>query len=278
MDIIINTNMDCLPTNATLLQSQENWLCNALVAMGYPPDNPPVGDMLRQCYHLQGTWQVMVPISWQATHNDAMIVAVGADLELTDEQSRCWFEALADFLKDDELSLYYHNAETWLINTQNKPPLISKPASLMRQQSMMPAFDVMDSTLYWQRLMTELQMFMGAHPLNAGRVNKPTINGVWVYGGGVFTMNTTSPIISDDNFFIKAFPAKIKPFEEGMAIENNAIVWLKNALALDSLISLYSHGAVRWFWNNGAYLIKKTPWFSRLWRRLRDAYQTTNHT
>lgn len=276
MDIIINTTMDCLPANSTLLPSQGDWLGNWLIAMGYPTDNPPVGDMLRQCYHLQGTWQVIVPISWQATHNDAMIVAVGEDLELTDEESRCWFEAIAGFLKEDKLYLHYHNAETWLINTQGKPPLISKPASLMRQQSMMPAFDVMDNTLYWQRLMTELQMFMGAHPLNAERVDKPIINGIWVYGSGVFTMNNTKPIISDDDFFICAFPSKIKPFVEGMSIENNAIVLLKNALAFDSLTSLYCD--VRWFWNNAAYFTKKTPWFGRLWRRFRNAYQTTNHT
>lgn len=274
MDIIINTTMDCLPTNSTLLPSQGDWLCNWLIAMGYPADNPPVGDMLRQCYNLQGTWLVVAPISWQATHNDAMIVDVGADLQLSDEQSRCWFAAIADFLKDDNLPLYYHNAETWLINLQGKPPLISKPAGIMRQQSMMPALDVMDNTLYWQRLMTELQMFMGAHPLNQQGANKPIVNGLWLYGGGVFSMNTTRPIFSDDEFFIKAFPANIKPLLLDTPMANDAILLLKNPLALDS----FPHCDARWFWNNGACQTKKTPWYSRLGRRLLNAYQTKTNT
>ena len=44
-----------------------------------------------------------------------------------------------------------------------------------------------DGAINWMRLQNELQMVLHAHPVNAARedAGKPTINGVWFWGGGV---------------------------------------------------------------------------------------------
>ncbi len=138
----------------------------------------------RLCRHdnLEGRWLIASPIHWQATHNDAMITACYEDLDLSDEASRQWFAALADFLKYDNIKLHYHDAYTWLIQFEQSPPIHAKPVHTVLNQSMMQQLKTLDPTLFWSRFLTENQMFFSEHPLNKTREGRYPINGVWIWG------------------------------------------------------------------------------------------------
>ncbi len=132
-------------------------------------------------HRLDGDWLVISPIYWQATHNDAMIMAYGEALDLPDDESRRWFAALADFLKDDNVTLHYQDAHTWLIQFAQCPPIHSKPVHMLLQQPLMQHLKTLDPTLFWSRFITENQMFFSEHPLNKARIGRYPINGVWVW-------------------------------------------------------------------------------------------------
>lgn len=130
---------------------------------------------------IDGHWLTVSPIYWQATHNDAMIMACGAELDLPDDESRRWFEALAAFLVHDKVKLHYHDAHTWLIQFDAAPPINAVPVHTLIQQSMMQQLKALDPTLFWSRFLTETQMFFSEHPLNKAREERYPVNGVWVW-------------------------------------------------------------------------------------------------
>jgi hypothetical protein len=264
MDIIINNDTEKAPKGSIELITQGNAYLNFLVSLGYEPTAPPIADMLRQYHGLTGKWLMIAPIYWEATHNDAMIIAAGRSLDLTEDESKTWFAAINDFFAEEGLSLYYHNADTWLLKVNDKPSLISVPVHLMINQSIMPALAKMDETLYWQRILTELQMFLTNHPYNKQRENKCPINGVWLYGQGSFDITTTRPIISDDAVLLSRFPTHIKPFVESEPLEKNSIIF-RNSQDYHCKEGIKKY-ATRWYWNNKAYALPKTHWWQRLFR------------
>ena len=276
VDIIINADTDRPPAGSKPLVGYSDWLVNFLARLGYESSHAPVADLLRQSHHLEGEWLIIEPIHWQASHNDAMIVASGRDLQLTDAESRAWFTAVADFLREDKISLHYHNAQTWLINVDGLPKITSKPIHLMSNQSMMPVIKEMDNTMYWQRLMTELQMFLSAHPYNVQREGLFPVNGLWLYGEGLFRFDSKQLIITDDEHFIASFPANIKPLSFAKPIDNDAIVLINDyqKMKQDHWDAITCNRKIRWFWNNVAYSTRKKSWWSRFMRGCVNAYQT----
>ncbi len=79
----------------------------------------PLADFLAQYYELKGTWCVVSPIYWQATHCDAFIVESGPSLQLSQEEGQLWFEALASYFKDVGFKLHYHNSYTCFCYVMN---------------------------------------------------------------------------------------------------------------------------------------------------------------
>jgi len=141
-------------------------------------------EQLRRYHKLEGRWLIVSPIHWQATHNDAMIIACNETLDLPDAESRLWFAALTEFLVHDKVKLHYHDAYTWLIQFEESPPINAKPVHRLLQQSMMQQLQALDSTLFWSRFITENQMFFSEHSLNKARAGRYPINGVWIWGDG----------------------------------------------------------------------------------------------
>lgn len=178
MDVVINDVREVVPAKSKPLISQRDYYLNLLTCLGYPPQNPPLGHFLSLYHQLEGRWLIASPIHWQATHNDALILATGKELELTSTQARLWFDALAQFFKEENINMIYHDDCMWLISIDNKPEIFSQSVYSMLHQSLMPAFAKMDKTFFWQRLITEIQMYMGSHPLNAQRQEKPIVNGL----------------------------------------------------------------------------------------------------
>ena len=110
MRIIINSNCPSMPQHCKPLVSHNNALLQLLACFDYDINTPPLADLLRTTHHLEGEWLILSPMHWEATHNDAMITAIGEELNLTDEQSNHWFNLYANFLAEESLLLKYHDA------------------------------------------------------------------------------------------------------------------------------------------------------------------------
>ena len=125
-----------------------------------------------------GAWLIVSPVHWEATHNNAVIVAGGDALNLTEELSRKLYTAFAAFLAEENMQLHYCNAGTWLLLCEDQAPPNTQALDKALQRSMHTLLASLKNTPFWLRFMTESQMFF------SGQVQEDAVypvNGVWVW-------------------------------------------------------------------------------------------------
>lgn len=269
MNVVINSCLDKAPDDSQPLPYHGHYYQNILTCLGYPIFEPPVADLLRRLHDLDGTWLIVSPLHWLATHNDAMLVAAGDDLQLTDSEGKAWFDAFAEFVLGENMQAYYHDATTWLLRINKQPVPIAKPVHALLHQSMMPAFDTLDKTFYWQRFITENQMFLSGHRLNKLRQDRYPINGIWVWGSGLLQTPHHQTILLDDHETLplaKLLSTSIILYESNQTYPSDALVLWHDLSRLDELQATLNKQTVSWYWNNRAYLMKREHWLKRIWR------------
>lgn len=268
MDIIINSYTENAPKSSTNILSQNDFMLNVLVQLGQDPLCTPVADLLKSYYELEGEWLIASPIHWEATHNDAMIVAFSDTLNLNEPTAKVWFTAVSQFLAQDNFQLIYHNPTYWMIQTTNKPCLRSNNLNTLHYKSMRPALANLGDTLYWQHLLTELQMFLSNHPLNNYRESSYPINGIWFWGGGQVNYErlTSRPIISNAtviNNFLRMQPKAIDP-DTNFGKDHILALDHCDAETLAILNKNTKQYQVNWYWNNIAYQTQRKNWWGQL--------------
>lgn len=268
MDVVINGTQTAPPADSKAIVSQGSYALNLLACLGFAPTNPPLADFLRLYHDLEGRWLVASPIHWQATHNDAMLMATGSDLELSEDESLSWFNEVAEFLKADGFSPRFLDAQTWLFRVDNQPIIDTKPPHCLIQHSLMPSFKIMDNTLFWQRLITELQMYLSEHPLNKTRKGL-CINGLWFWGAGEFAVTNKKKIVCDDpqlNALLKAQGQQISLLTESTILSKEQLVVINQPkpTLLQLLHEKTKKNTVRWYWSDLAYLRQASHWWSKL--------------
>lgn len=268
MNVVINSCIDNVPEGSLPLPNQGHYYHHILTCLGYPLFEPPVADLLRRLHGLDGTWLVVSPIHWQATHNDAMIVAAGDDLQLTELESQKWFEAFADFVSDEKISAYYHDASTWLIQLDGHPRITAKPVHSLLHQSMMPQLEALDTTFFWQRFMTESQMFFSGHALNTLRNGRYPINGLWIWGGGVLRQPGKHAIVVNDQHtqsLAALLSTNVSLYSAEQSYPHDTLMLWSDLERLGDLQTKLTKQTVSWYWNNHVYQLKPKHWLRRLW-------------
>ena len=270
MDVVVNGTKDTLPPKAAPLLHQANYYYHLLILLGFTEEQFPLASLLCHYHGLEGPWLIASPIYWSATHNDAMISATGEALELTEEESHQLFTDVADFLEPEGFTLLYHDAETWLLSITNKPLIASEPLPSLLGRSLMPVLAKLDSTLYWQRLFTEMQMFLSNHPVASKRENKLPINGLWFWGEGSFRLNSHRLIATDDEYLLAlANPQNhLIALQESTVLTKNHLLLIRHPETIKRcrLEEKIKKHKAQWYWNNLAYSIPASPWWSKLWR------------
>lgn len=160
MIVVLDAECNTVPDTVRMIPTQGDALSNVLVAMGYDPSHSPVAYLLKHYHNLAGDWAVVSPIHWEASHNDAMVSAYGAQLGLSEADSKLWYQSYADYLAEEGMSLHYHRADMWLLRIDGKPYLNAKPVHQLLNHSLMPELSALDITMYWQKFITESQMFL----------------------------------------------------------------------------------------------------------------------
>ena len=269
MDVVINAELVEAPVCSTPLPHQRNYYHHIFSCLLDSSESPPVADLLRKYYGLEGHWLIASPIYWQATHNDAMIVACGQALELSESDSLRWYSALAQFVKPYNINLHYHDAYTRLINVDNLPQITAKSVYTLLHQSLLAEIRALDPTLFWQRFITESQMFFSAHPLNKERGETNPINGIWIWGDGKLLENHLKPLVCQNDELLKLaqlLSTKVSGYSPSAPISKNSLFLFGelNPSELHVLELQSQKHTVRWYWNNIAYLTKPKSWISRL--------------
>ncbi|PJD93432.1 MAG: hypothetical protein CK424_02590 [Legionella sp.] len=251
------------------LNDVEQYYLQLLHCLQYPETAPPIADLLRRLHHLTGSWLVVSPIYWEASHNDAMLLAVGEDLALSDEEGLAWFEVFATFAKEDFAAVHYHDPYTWLIQIDDQPLTNAKPPYRLHHQSMMPELAVLDSTLFWQKRLTEFQMLFSQHPLNQTRKGKKCpINGIWVWGQGVLNPSTHRLIVADspqNQRLAQVLSTHTAQLSDLDVYPDTALILLEDKNNLLDVQLKTNRQIVNWYWQNCAYQTIPKGWFKRLW-------------
>ena len=268
MDIIINSTLPHLLENVPKADESShlsNYYQNILACLGYSANNPPVADLLRRYHKLEGLWLIASPIHWEATHNDAMIMACDDALDLSEEESQHLFADLAEFLADDKVKLHYHDAYTWLIQFEAFSPVNAKPVHMLLQQPMMQQLQALDSTLFWSKFLTENQMFFSEHPLNKARVGLHSINGVWIWGAGELKARVSKPMICSDEAtydLASVLSTRVNRYVPDHKYPKDAVLLFSDFDGKQAC--QFEKNTVHWYWNNAKYITKPKNWFARL--------------
>lgn len=269
MYVVIDSECTVIPERAKSLTSEGEVLLNLLLSLGYDPADPPIADLLRQYYKLDGAWLILSPIHWQATHNDAMIIALGKELQLQEAEMRSWFNLFSEHLAAENKGLYYHNAEIWLLCNDKNTPINAKPVRHLLNQSLMSELVALDNTMYWQKFITESQMFF------ASTLKQSMLNGVWIWGGAKLKNKKAIKICADSCFLpiAQICSSNVTLYSPSVSLSEHQVLLLSEFSMLSEqhqkeLKKISAH----WYWNNTAYTLCHDNWFMGLWRKIIHAY------
>lgn len=275
MDVVVHSDCPSSLKPKQLIKGCCHAYLNLFMSLGYGENEYPVADWLRLYHGLDGNWLVVTPIHWQATHNDVMLMACDSALNCSDAQAREVFDVFSTFAAEEGMRVHYHDPYTWLLQCADKPPITASPPYALIHQSMFPHIQQLDSTLYWQRFMTEVQMLFAQRIDNASQ-----INGVWIWGGGQLKAPShrpiwviTGPILRHLNQFEMARLLSNKAQLSGRE-GKNALLWFDSLSPEEheQLSTQLKPYAVNWYWNNLAYHTKKSSWFTKIFSKDRNAH------
>lgn len=269
MDVVVNATCSDLPVKALTIPCEGYFYHHLFSSIHGETQQLPLADLLRKTHGLnEGQWLIVSPIHWQATHNDAMILAQGSELELTPLESYDWFDALRELISEYGMSLHYHDPYTWLLQGQDQPPITAKSVYKLHHQSLMPELLSLDRTLYWQRLITESQMFLNAHPLNKKREDRIKINGIWLWGQGRLNEPASKAVFTNSSEMLRLanlVSANVSQYSPNIKLPRNSTLLFEDLdkQTLCHLQQIAQKNTMRWYWNNTAYLTKPRSWISR---------------
>ena len=290
MDVVVNSDCRMTLTTQSLIQGKSHYYLNMFQCLGYPDNAPPIADWLRLYHGLEGQWLVVTPVYWHATHNDAMLMACDQHLNCTDEEARALFDVFTLFATSQGMRTYFHDSFTWLLQCDGQPLITASPPHALLHHSIFPHLKSLDSTFFWQRFLTEVQMLLGSR--SGG---KTSINGVWIWGGGALGSPSNRTILVHTqrqydmakllsnrvSYFLD--PLKItdvfrdqeicissdckKQSHKAAAKIDKNVLFLYDSIESDEMALLsnrFKESNVNWFWNNVAYHTLRPSWFSRM--------------
>lgn len=268
MDIIINADCSNKQDKVQQLSCLSDFYLHLLHALGYPADNLPLADFLRQHHKLEGNWLIVSPVHWSASHNNAIIDAYETSLGLLPHELQEAFHAFTSYLNEDGHALYYHNHWLWLISATGKSIPQAMPVYAIINQPLLEMLLMLDVTHYWQGFLTSAQMFFNAYKQDS------LLNGVWLWGGGTFMQSNEKKICA-----VPEYAALASSASKNVDVYYDSIDLSKYDILLCheySQLSLTTQNQLKklnvcWYWNNNAYSSKKEHCLIRFWNRITNA-------
>ena len=148
-------------------------------------------------------WGFLSPCHWQAGMD--RLTMQGPDLpELNEAESRALMGTLAEFMQQDGIALHFDRADRWRVHGELLRELPSASLDRVLGQDLAPWLTRQGDTTAWQRLQSELQMLLYAHPVNDERAARgaPIINSVWLHGTGSLPERSGQAIKADSTLIV----------------------------------------------------------------------------
>lgn len=166
-------------------QDADDWLCgrHGLSASSGPP--VAALTLFANGVDTRGDFCMVAEPAHADVARERLLFAPAGDLSLKAVESRGLADALDAHFSGDGLRFYYLSPNRWCV--RGGPDRVSagrrREAAAGDASALLPAGP---DAAYWMRIVTEAQMLLHAHPLNAAREERgdPPINAVRLWGGG----------------------------------------------------------------------------------------------
>ncbi len=189
------------------LQPWQSHFCKLLAQNQWNGTHLPVAELLvgegRDGVHesgekLQTALVCADPVHLRADRDTASLMPA-AMLGITGDEADALLLTLNDFLAEDGLQLWRSDACHWYMQGRDGRTLHTFPPEFLSQRNASAFLPEGEATGDWKRLMTELQMLLHAHPVNAQRQSSGLmpINSLWFWGGAA--LNERAAVSTPDD-------------------------------------------------------------------------------
>jgi hypothetical protein len=177
--------------------TSEAWLCGAF-GIARQQDFP-LAPLLAARENIDaaiGYWINATPAHIEARRTTLVLTDPEA-LHLSAEESAAFAGVISEHLRAENITLRTPRPGCWFLHTdQDQAPAINttSPAAAIGRDLHALLPQGRDSAR-WHRILTEIQMLLHAHPLNAAREarGEAPVNSVWLWGGGTLPPSVTTP-------------------------------------------------------------------------------------
>lgn len=155
-----------------------------LVGEGLPPDPS-------EC------WYHADPVHLRPDR-DRLLLFAGPDLAIHPEESEALVAAFNRHFGGDGLHLVATHPDLWYLRTDRPPALRTRPLHAVLGRALDAGMPTGPNAGPWTRWQTEAQMLFFGHPVNRERerLGRPTLGGLWTWGGGQLPRVTAGPALT----------------------------------------------------------------------------------
>lgn len=168
-------------------QGYEAWLCQAF-GVAPQPDWPVAALTLavdRGDHNDEGFWLRADPVHLRATR-DRVLLSDASVLSIRPEEADTLVAALNAYFADDTRQFFAPHPQRWYLRLNAHPQIATRMLLEAIGKDIHPLLPAGPHALHWNRMANEIQMLLHAHGVNEARAERgdPTINSVWLWGGG----------------------------------------------------------------------------------------------
>jgi hypothetical protein len=169
-------------------ESYEAWLCRAFGVVP-DPDWPVAALTLVVDGGAPGEggyWLRADPVHLRATRDHVSLIDASA-LAIRTEEAEALVAALNAYFSDDTRWFLVPHPERWYLRLDAPPQIATRTLLEAIGKDVHPLLPAGPQALYWHYMGNEIQMLLHAHAVNEARSERgePTINSIWLWGGGL---------------------------------------------------------------------------------------------
>jgi len=175
-------------SDATL--DAEAWLCSAFgVTRQHDWPLAPVSAAADGLAAQSGYWLRATPVHLEPRRN-ALVLTEFAVSDIGANEYESLAQALAAHLREEDIKLHVPRPERWYLQTPDAPAIRTFALESAVGRDVREFLPQGADSLRWHRIITEMQMLLHSHPVNAAREARgaPAINSVWISGGGTLML------------------------------------------------------------------------------------------
>lgn len=213
-------------------------------------------------------WLRVDPVQMIADR-DSLVLIPGADLGITETESRALLDAFNQHFSQDQVTLEYASTTAWYMNIQQSVDIETHSIESVAYQPVNERYPSGNAASYWRQLLNETQMLFYAHPVNESRRERgyPEINSVWVWGEGILDQSAVvvrkDAMIWSNNAYLKGL-AKVSKAQQRPSPQSYQ-AWLDNQALLEPFDSKINHHLIRLDdVSDSLSLMQQADWLSAL--------------